>query len=292
VAAALRRAAAVGEFFDLPAYQDTASAGPAGSDAPAVMDGSGAGDGPAGPSGPDAPGTPGGPAARGSLDSVDSPEWCRCADLTGAGGAPVLTAVLADHGRRLRTREPRVAASLFIQGYAARVWSPVLACLRDGVVPDLDPAVLWLRCRPGVPVRLRLSAVGGWAGIGVGTGADLVAAVVLDRLLDPMIRAVRRLTPVAPGLLWGNAASALAGALQVLVGQDPSGPASREVAARLLAAGPLAGTGVLSDRHGHPAFRRRSCCLYYRVPGGGLCADCALTRPPAPRATQARRPVS
>jgi iron complex transport system ATP-binding protein len=191
----------------------------------------------------------------------------------------VLTAMVADHARRLRTREPRVAASLFFHAYASRVWSPVLASLRDGVVPDLDPAVLWLPCRPGAPVTLRLSAVGGWAG----TGADLVATVVLDRLLDPMIRALRRLTPVAPGLLWGNAASALAGALQVLVGHDPSCPASRAVAAQLLAAGPLAGTGVLSDRHGHPAFRRRSCCLYYRVPGGGLCGDCALTRPPAAR---------
>lgn len=23
-------------------------------------------------------------------------------------------------------------------------------------------------------------------------------------------------------------------------------------------------------------FRRRSCCLYYRVPGGSTCADCVL----------------
>jgi hypothetical protein len=241
VAAALRRAAAVGEFFDLAAYPDTASAGP---------------------------------------------DWCRCTELTGSGGAPVLTAMVADYARRLRTREPRVAASLLFQGYAARVWSPVLASLRDGIVPDLDPAVLWLRCRPGAPVTLRLGAVGGWAG----TSADLVATVVLDRLLDPMIHALRRLTPVAPGLLRGNAASALAGALQVLVGHDPSVPTSRAVAAQLLAAGPLAGTGVLSDRPGHPAFRRRSCCLYYRVPGGGLCGDCALTRPPAAGRRSGRQP--
>ncbi len=26
-------------------------------------------------------------------------------------------------------------------------------------------------------------------------------------------------------------------------------------------------------------FRRRSCCLYYRVPGGGICGDCVLRRP-------------
>jgi ferric iron reductase protein FhuF len=56
------------------------------------------------------------------------------------------------------------------------------------------------------------------------------------------------------------------------------------VAARLLRTGPLAGTGTLAYRGGRPAFRRRSCCLYYRVPGGALCADCGLTRVPA-RAT-------
>jgi FhuF-like iron-sulfur protein len=27
------------------------------------------------------------------------------------------------------------------------------------------------------------------------------------------------------------------------------------------------------------SFRRRSCCLYYRVPGGGLCGDCTLGGP-------------
>ena len=25
-----------------------------------------------------------------------------------------------------------------------------------------------------------------------------------------------------------------------------------------------------------PAFTRRTCCLYYRLPGGGLCGDCVL----------------
>ncbi|MEU7551440.1 (2Fe-2S)-binding protein [Streptomyces sp. NPDC044571] len=26
------------------------------------------------------------------------------------------------------------------------------------------------------------------------------------------------------------------------------------------------------------AFVRRSCCLYYKVPGGGFCGDCVLRR--------------
>ncbi|MEU4231576.1 (2Fe-2S)-binding protein [Nonomuraea sp. NPDC026600] len=27
---------------------------------------------------------------------------------------------------------------------------------------------------------------------------------------------------------------------------------------------------------GHPFFVRRSCCLYYRLPSGGECSDCAF----------------
>ncbi|MFD2121439.1 (2Fe-2S)-binding protein [Streptomyces cirratus] len=35
------------------------------------------------------------------------------------------------------------------------------------------------------------------------------------------------------------------------------------------------GTFIHEDGLG-VAFTRRSCCLYYRVPGGGLCGDCVL----------------
>jgi ferric iron reductase protein FhuF len=89
---------------------------------------------------------------------------------------------------------------------------------------------------------------------------------------------------VAPGLLWGNAASALAGTLRVLYawclgeGARP-GAAARAVAlVGELMADPLlrdAG-GLRAGGPGAPAYTRRSCCLYYRVPGGGLCGDCAL----------------
>jgi ferric iron reductase protein FhuF len=51
------------------------------------------------------------------------------------------------------------------------------------------------------------------------------------------------------------------------------------VAERLLDAAPLARTVAL--RAPEPpdvgwTFRRRSCCLYYRVPGGAVCGDCVL----------------
>jgi ferric iron reductase protein FhuF len=41
----------------------------------------------------------------------------------------------------------------------------------------------------------------------------------------------------------------------------------------LLRSGPLAGTGRRRD---DGTFVRRSCCLFYRVPGAGTCGDCVL----------------
>ena len=38
----------------------------------------------------------------------------------------------------------------------------------------------------------------------------------------------------------------------------------------------MTGSGVLSGPQ--LAYRRRSCCLFYRLPGGSLCGDCGLHR--------------
>ncbi|WP_250213408.1 (2Fe-2S)-binding protein [Acrocarpospora catenulata] len=52
------------------------------------------------------------------------------------------------------------------------------------------------------------------------------------------------------------------------------GTGERRVAASL-ELGRLRGTGRFA---GEPFFVRRSCCLYYRVPGGGTCGDCVLAQ--------------
>jgi ferric iron reductase protein FhuF len=92
---------------------------------------------------------------------------------------------------------------------------------------------------------------------------------------------------VSEQVLWGNVASALAGAMTMLVEVHPE---QADTAARLvetlLERGPLAGTGeIFRPEASRPQrfFVRRSCCLFYRVPGGGYCGDCVLTR-------DARRP--
>jgi hypothetical protein len=198
-------------------------------------------------------------------DVAGHPLWRPFTELCGGALPDQIMGVRA----RLGTREPRVAASLLFQGVAGRLWSPLLgAAVEHGIVPDLDPArTYWRAASPG-PVLLAVPAAAG-----LPADAATVRRVVIDRHLRPLVAAVRGVTPVAEGLLWGNAASALAGALTVLARDRPatSGPGARLVE-ELLTAPPLRGTGTF----GPLGFHRRSCCLYYRVPGGGLCGDCAL----------------
>ncbi|MGW4651121.1 (2Fe-2S)-binding protein [Kitasatospora sp. NPDC004289] len=169
---------------------------------------------------------------------------------------------IADVARRMRTSELRVAASAAQLGAAARLWSVALGTAAvGGVVPDLAGA--YWRLVPGGMLELWVPGVRepGPAGL----AAELYLEVV-EGQLRPFGEAVRRVVPVAEGLLWGNAASALAGAVKVL-------GAGRELAAELRAVGPLRGA-LRADG------RRTSCCLYYRAPAGGLCGDCVFDRPP------------
>jgi len=104
---------------------------------------------------------------------------------------------------------------------------------------------------------------------------------VLDEHLAGVVDAVRAAAPVAAALLWGNVASGLAGALAALV-REGAVPVDRGYAEGrdLLAQGPLRGAGSLSVHEGQLRYARRSCCLFYRLDGGGLCGDCALHRDP------------
>jgi ferric iron reductase protein FhuF len=175
-------------------------------------------------------------------------------------------------GAWLGARERRVAASLVVLGYAARLVGPTVAVLlRDGVLVDARPAAVRFDFVAGRGFRLALVAPAVRPGGATGWRRDVV-----DDHLSSVVAAVHRDTPVAPALLWGNVASGLIGALAALA-RSGAVPARRcaEFAATALADGPLAGSG---DLRPDLAFRRRNCCLYYRLPGGGYCGDCPLPR--------------
>jgi len=187
------------------------------------------------------------------------------------GGQDHLDALLASVRAALGGCEVRVAASLFFQGYASRLLSPPLACLAaNGCIPRLTADRLRWRHPEDQMIELGLTADGGWAGSDRRLIEQLVAAS-FEEHLQPLADALRRRVRISAGLLTGNAASALVSGLALLAGR--LGPDWRSLAAHALAQPALRGGGSLG---GESAFVRRSCCLYYRVAGGGLCADCPL----------------
>jgi iron complex transport system ATP-binding protein len=195
---------------------------------------------------------------------------------------PVLSGLVQRLAATLGTDEERVAASILVQGLAARLWSLTFGSwLAHDRVPDLDPDVLLWRDDRG-SLTLHLTRVQGWA------GADLlpkVAALVVENHLVPLVSAVRSTWPLSPNLLWQNAVSALHGTATVLEAVRPG--SSRAAAARLLEH--LGTTGGV--RQGAVFVGRRStCCLFYRLPQAGLCGDCALDRVPRRGSSPARRP--
>lgn len=186
---------------------------------------------------------------------------------------------------RLRAAEPRVSASISQQGLAARLWSVALGCAAlYGRVPALDPRRLRWDPTATAPEDLWLTEVRPLPG-----DAATLADTVLHGHLEPLGVALRARYGIASGLLRGNAGSALAGAARELDrwaranGRTDVAERARVLTDELLAHPLLRGTGT---RTTVTAFRRRSCCLYYRVPGGGVCGDCCFTRPPrsSPRA--------
>ncbi|MFI5683526.1 (2Fe-2S)-binding protein [Streptomyces sp. NPDC051636] len=182
--------------------------------------------------------------------------------------------------RRLRAPEPRVAASIAHQGLAARLWSAALGCAAlYGRVPDLDPALLRWDAGAAAPDDLWLTGLRPLPG-----DAATLVDTVLHGHLEPLAAALRARYGLATGLLRGNAGSALAGAARELDrwaranGRTEVADRARPLTAALFTHPLLSPTGTLTGT----AFRRRSCCLYYRVPGGGVCGDCCFPRPPRP----------
>jgi ferric iron reductase protein FhuF len=148
--------------------------------------------------------------------------------------------------------------------------------LRDGILLDLRPARVAYAYRPETGFRLTLTEPAGYHA-DPETLRRQWCADVLDDHLQTLVDGVRRDTPVAAGLLWGNVASGLAGALRALAATGAVPPERcHATGLALLAHGPLANSGELTRENRHLRFMRRSCCLYYRLPGGGTCGDCPL----------------
>lgn len=188
--------------------------------------------------------------------------------------------------------DERVAVSVAQLGVCARLVAPALALtVLTGHPVSLDPGRLYWRDVLGGPFPLAVvgplpdtsSAVAGAEPARPEPGAAGFAAGTLRAVIAPIVDAVGAGYPVSEKVLWGNVASAVAGAAKMIGLAEPAlaAPAWRIVDELCGgAAGPLLGTG---GRVAAARFRRRSCCLIYRLAPGGaraVCEDCVLTAGP------------
>jgi hypothetical protein len=170
----------------------------------------------------------------------------------------------------------RVAASVAQLGLVARLLAPALGiAVLEGRLLALGQA--WWRPVIGGPMPLALTDE---ALVGE-PAEDLVRAFTV-RVLEGPVRDLVELTAalsVSRRVLWGNVASGLNGAATMVARARPDLESRvRLLTGDLCGQPPLSGTAtgaVAVD------FRRRSCCLLYRLapPGSkALCGDCVITQ--------------
>lgn len=168
----------------------------------------------------------------------------------------------------------KAAASSLHLSIAARLLSPAVgAAVCLDAIPLLSAdSVFW---QPTSTHRPALAAADvRWV---AATSPQKAAATITESLiatvLSPLNDALRQSVSLSPQVMWGNIASAANGAVTVLSQSRPDARDRGQALVRaLLSTPPLTGAAEIVDGQ----FRRRNCCLFYQVPGGGYCGDCVL----------------
>lgn len=195
------------------------------------------------------------------------------------GRVEVTRAVLA--GRTGSEVELRACASINFLGMVSRLVAPALATAAvAGVVPVFTPGeILWSPVEGGpIPVAVadpRGSTVRGADAAGRVLYRDVVATTVA-----PLVDAYAATFHVSTKVLWGNVSSALAGAAGMLGRSDiPQGIGVVDIVEAALRLGRLLDSGHYERPESlrpRAFFVRHNCCLFYRIPAGGMCGDCVL----------------
>ena len=196
-------------------------------------------------------------------------------------GAALLREQVARAADRLGAGDGQPVASMLHLGAAAAIASPLLAVAAvHGIVLDLQPEQLRFSFRSVATLDLTLTDPdAGWLD-GLLPEAAGALVTVLERLLGAFTAALTASHPLPPAIVAGNALSALAASAKLI---EPAAAARRaKLLVDLMArrSPVLHGAGVLhwQEPDGPGYFRRSNCCLFYRLPGGGLCGDCVLDR--------------
>jgi len=158
--------------------------------------------------------------------------------------------------------EPRVAASTMSLGLFARLLAPTLGSvvLERPLAPLSLDDTFWQPSEGG-PWPLAIT--------GVEAGADPKRA--LGEVILPLAEFIGQRYSLSAKILRGNVASGVFGAVRMVGQARPDLAETAHQVGQSLLSDQLHGTGVAD-----PEFRRTSCCLYYRIPGGGYCGDCVL----------------
>lgn len=187
--------------------------------------------------------------------------------------------------------DPKVAVSATQVGLASRLWSVALAsAVVHGWVPDLSPDGLVASPvhRGPVPLGVRDPARG-YAVPTLAEAVSVIGTTVVDGSLTLLDEACARAGRTPAKVLVSNDASALVGAARVLARHRPEHGARAWELARALLRHPYVTAGgevrPKADLHHcvggamelrEEAFLRTGCCVFYRLPGHGLCPDCVL----------------
>lgn len=177
--------------------------------------------------------------------------------------------MIDDVAARLGTEHRWIAASVFYQGWAARLTSIYAGSASlCGAVPDLRSDLVSYRQAPRSPVELNIAPLrartpaAGWRGM-------------REEHLDPLAAAIRRQVRIGGYLLAGNIGAALAGALSTIASRR-----QHEVSSLLsdnwTQPADLAAAGRWLRTPGGARYARMTCCGYERLDGGGRCGDCSL----------------
>lgn len=219
------------------------------------------------------------------LPLADGPQWLPLSEFTGEQQR------VEEYVRRTRAMlaisqqlpedviETRVAASSFHLNSVAKILSPVFGCaVLSDAVPDMSAENLaW---QPGETHNLEVGARAhiGEVGLSDREMVERIHAGVLEGAVAQLGDAIHAATGLSQKVMWGNVASAFNGAFLVLRGQRPDDEdRAFELMRAIVEHGRLEPAGrFLPDEWDEARFSRNNCCLFYRLPGRGLCGDCVL----------------
>ena len=157
----------------------------------------------------------------------------------------------------------RVVASVAHLGLIARLLAPGIGAFTLGHRVVMSPDELWWQDHLGGPYPLSVTA------------EPAIDAPVPGGAVEAITGAFAQRYGVSERVLWGNVGSAANSAARLISTARPDLTGTAHKAADSILADPRIDGGA--SRAG-PGFRRRSCCLIYRIANDrtAICGDCIL----------------